>query len=334
MTLPESATQESEITDRPQDQRALAATLEPVLRESCQNCLGPLTWFKTDWQRGGAATATAEFAIASGGDPVPVVVKLPVVPRELTWTQRLQVPDAQPDEDPVVARLLASGMELGGYDLAWMVIEKLPHGPLGMHWDDEHIPRIAEAAVHFQLDASHFPITQPAKREPWDELIPKARQNVKDNALQHTQRWNQALKALSARLDGLVHEWRARAIADWLHGDIHLANAMARSADPSAPVVLVDLAEVHPGHWVEDAIYLERQLWPRPERMKQHKPMRSFVDARRRHGLPVDDDYPRLAHIRRILLAATAPCYLKSEGHPVYLEACLDRLEASLGQVK
>ena len=84
----------------------------------------------------------------------------------------------------------------------------------------------------------------------------------------------------------------------------------------------------------EDAIYLERQLWPRADRLKPHKPVRSFVDARKRLGLPVHDGYPRLAHIRRALLAATAPRFLKSEGHPIYLEACLNRLEQSLQQVR
>ena len=46
--------------------------------------------------------------------------------------------------------------------------------------------------------------------------------------------------------------------------------------------------------------------------------------------MTVDPDYPRLAVIRRALLAGTAPKFLKSEGHPRHLEACLERLETAL----
>ena len=37
----------------------------------------------------------------------------------------------------------------------------------------------------------------------------------------------------------------------------------------------------------------------------------------------------RLAMIRRGLLAATAPKFIRSEGHPRHLEACLKWLEAA-----
>ena len=327
----QSATSGEQTEELSHDQRALAATLEPALREACDDRLSKLTWFRTDWQRGGAATATADFT-RKDGSTVPVVAKFPVVPRELTWTRRLQ--DSADPTSCVVAELLAEGMELGGYDLAWMVIERVAHGPLGLHWDDEHIPRIADAATRFTLSASKYDITQPPRYEDWTELIRQARENVKSNHIDHEQRWNKALKTLTGRLDDLVTEWRARPTNEWLHGDVHLANAMCRSADNHASVTLIDLAEIHVGHWIEDAIYLERQLWPRPDRLKPHKPVKMFVEARKRLGLPVETGYPRLAHIRRALLAATAPRFLKSEGHPAYLEACLGRLEQSLHQLR
>jgi hypothetical protein len=100
------------------------------------------------------------------------------------------------------------------------------------------------------------------------------------------------------------------------------------------PVCLIDLAEVHAGHWIEDAVYLERQLWARPERLKAHKPVREIAAARKRLGLSVDADYARLAMARRALLAATAPRFLKSEGHPAYLDACLGWLEIALSEFK
>ena len=46
----------------------------------------------------------------------------------------------------------------------------------------------------------------------------------------------------------------------------------------------------------------------------------------------VGADDARLAMIRRVLLAATAPRFLKTEGHPRHLEACLGQLEKTLGE--
>jgi hypothetical protein len=107
---------------------------------------------------------------------------------------------------------------------------------------------------------------------------------------------------------------------------------MSRGGINHGLVCLIDMAEVHAGHWVEDAVYLERQLWARPERLKVHKPVKEIAAARKRLGLPVDAEYPRLAMIRRALLAATAPRFLKS--HPAYLDACLGWLEIALAELK
>ena len=152
------------------DHRSLAATLAPVLVEACDNRLEDLVWFKADWQAGGAATGTAVHRRVDD-KRVAAVVKLPVVQRELVWTRRLQDDEA---EDLVVPRLYASGETLGGYDLAWVVIERFEHGPLGLHWHDEHIPRIAEAAARFHAATSAFPIDQAPAPEPWDSLLREA----------------------------------------------------------------------------------------------------------------------------------------------------------------
>jgi hypothetical protein len=303
--------------------------------------LGEITWFKTDWQRGGAATGKSSFAL-DNGQQIPVVLKLPVVQRELLWTQRLQNGAferwrASQDDGaslPVVPRLFACGETVGGYDLAWIVIEQFPFGPLGLHWHDDHIPRITGAAAEFHAATAPYSIDQVPTSEPWDEIIDEASQSVKINNVPHAQRWTAALRTLRQRATTYISQWNLRSEDQWLHGDLHLANAMSRVSADHGPVCLIDLAEVHAGHWVEDAIYLERQLWARPERTKVHKPVKALAAARKARGLRVDGDYPRLAMIRRALLAGTAPKFIKSEGHPAYLDACLNWLEIALGDLK
>jgi hypothetical protein len=302
-----------------------------VLAEACEGKLSPITWFRTDWQRGGAATGTAEFQLG-GGRTAPVVVKLPVVQRELLWISRLQ--DGNDQQASVVPRLYASGDALGGYDLAWMVVERFSHGPLGAHWHDDHTVRMAEAAARFYAGAGRYPVDQAARDEPWEELVDDARESLRVNDVPRRKQWRTAVKTLRSRLGPIVEQWEARDAGEWLHGDLHLANAMCRVSLESGPVCLIDFGEVRCGHWVEDAIYLERQLWAKPQRLKAHKPVREIAVARRALGLTVDEDYPRLAMVRRALLAGTAPKYLKSEGDPRHLEACLDWLERALVDLK
>jgi len=118
------------------DPRHLAETLAPVLAEACQGRLTEVTWFRTDWQHGGAATGTALFKVDDAAS-VAVVVKLPVVHRALLWMRRLQN-----GYGLVVRRLYASGGTLGGYDLSWLVIEHFDHGPLSYHTKRDHSCRI------------------------------------------------------------------------------------------------------------------------------------------------------------------------------------------------
>ncbi len=313
------------------DHRSLAAALAPMLIEGCDGRLGPVTWFKADWQHGGAATATSTFTTDDGAS-APVVLKVPVVGRELVWLRRLQ--DAEADADgPIVPRLYASGEAIGGYDLTWAVMERFPHGPLGAHWHDNHVERVADAAARFHHAASVFAVDQPPRIEDWTTIVAESVESVKVNRPAHVPRWRAALKELRQRLDPLVAEWRARDTKHWLHGDLHFANAMSRASMDEGPVCLIDLAEVHAGHWVEDAVYLERQLWTRPDRVKTLKPVRALAAARRRRGLAVEDDYARLAMIRRCLLAASAPKFIRSEGHPAHLAGCLDWLERGLREL-
>src|SRR6185295_5842961 len=142
-------------------------------------------------------------------------------------------------------------------DLAWIIIEQFEHGPLGVHWHADHIPRITDAAARFHAAAAAFPVDQPPRQEDWRELLNEADHSVKVNTPHHEQRWKMALKTLRHRLEAILAEWESRPVNQWLHGDLHLANAMSRVHNDHGSVSLIDLAEVHAGHWVEDAVYLE-----------------------------------------------------------------------------
>ena len=309
------------------DKRALASSLEPALQELLKGHLQPIHWFKADWQRGGAATGKSIFEDDNGKHNV--IIKLPIGPQELIWTRRLQTA-----KKPLpIPHLFASGHELGGYDLAWLIIECLPTGPLALRWHENHIQRIAAASAHFYAAAGAYEVDQAPKREPWEDLIRDAQKSVRVNKIPERKRWASALKTLKRRSEQLVEQWRARKADQWLHGDLHMANAMTRGEFTKGEVVLIDLAEVHVGHWLEDAVYLERRLWAMPERMKQTRPVRAIATARRRLGLDVEAQFGRLAMIRRALLAGSAPAFMRSEGHPQYLAACLIRLESALASL-
>lgn len=312
------------------DSRGLASSLAPVIADECEGRLTNISWFKADWQRGGAATGHASYRTDDHGE-IPVVVKIPVSQRELFWTRSLQTPFDAPD--PVIPRLYASGETVGGYDLAWIILERFEHGPLGLHWHEDHVRRIADAVARFQHAARDVPVDRCPAREDWPDLVDRSLKSVRLNKIADSDRWTKTLKMLRSRLPDLVEEWRQRPVEGWLHGDLHIANAMSRHGMDEGPVALIDLAEVHPGHWVEDAVYLERQLWARPERMKPHRPVRALARARKRLGLPVEEGATRLASIRRLLMAATAPRYMQTEGHPLHLAACLDRMEQALSDL-
>ncbi len=304
--------------------------LAPALIRACDDRLTDLHWFRTDWQRGGALTGYAIYH----DDPVdhPVVVKLPVRPRERTWLQRLQ-DDRHPHEHSIVPRLYASGEALNGYDMAWVVMERLAHGPLGSHWNGAEYDLLAEAAGRFYAAAEAHPVDQPPRDEDWPTILRKARAVVHAHGVPEEQRWNKALKALQKGARKLLKKWNARPVDQWCHGDLHLANAMTRHEPPAGPALLFDFAEVHAGHWVEDAVYFEHLFWGHASHLAGRDVVKLIGQQRKAHGLHLESNWPMLAHMRRVLLAGAAPAYLGSEGAETHLHGALEVLESSLEQL-
>ena len=298
-----------------------------LMQEACGGRLGPIAWFRTDWQRGGARTGRSTFRTDDGTES-PVVVKVPVSPAELLWNQRLQ-PNAK-DPYGIIPRLYACGHSLGDYDLVWFVMERFPEGPLFGLKRTDAIELMADAAARFYWRTADFPATGEQRREDWNGHFDRARQQCQANNLPDRQLWNKTLKAAQKNLDAWVAEWRDRSAGEWCHGDLHPANAMSRSNRPEDPAMLIDLAEVRPGNWLEDAVYLERLYWIRRERLGGRSPVKLIAKKRAARGLPNDENYARLADIRRVLLAGSAPAFLRTEGNPLVLKANLDVLEETL----
>lgn len=379
---------------------SLGPALEGPLVESCRRaCGGTLTdirWFRSDWQRGGGSTASARLVFPDGLDPE-VIIKLPVGVTEFRWTCALSTID-QPDAS--TPRVFAAGQSLGGiddgqpgsggYDIGWLVIEKLSGLPLGARLDAGGITDMLGALAEFHDRAgaiaavpdigdrpparmggskgiaggSLTPGAQPRTHN-WDQLLHASRDVIHraesdgrggaNNGtaaavrLASAQRWKHAVHDVQKHLPQLLRRWDSRHINTWCHGDMHPGNAMrratscelenghrpgnARSANLLGPCVLIDLALIHPGHWIEDVLYFERVYWGRAEQLRGVNLVSTLARIRRERGHNDHEDYGMLANVRRVLSAAAAPGLLEREGNPKYLAYALEVIQRLLPQV-
>jgi aminoglycoside phosphotransferase (APT) family kinase protein len=275
-----------------------------------------------DWQRGGALTGTAQYESTDG--PREAFVKFPVPGRELSWIRRLQ----DCEDPPIVPRLFESGESLAHHDIGWLVMERLPGMPLGSRWSPGHLSRTASACASMQACMTGIPIDRPKRKDDWERWLEQSSQSIIENELPEKKRWAAALRLARIHWNDIIGQWRARTPIHWIHGDLHLGNAMFRNDGKT--ICLVDLAEVRPGHWIEDALYLERLYWSHPDRVRDECPLESMLEARLKLGLEVGKGIVALANARRILLAATTPAFIAQEGTRAHLKASLNVLENGL----
>lgn len=312
-----------------QDPQLLGASLAPVLIEQTDGRLSDLAWFRSTWQHGGASTALAKWRFEDGREGE-ALVKLPVGPTEWRWSTRLGSWErwVEPCTLPV-PRVLAAGEHLGSYDLMWLVVERLKGS--GQGFDETAAVRLLTSVARLQGMAEEACVEGEAPATEWGRLLAKAREDLRKFEVPEAQRWNEALKHVQKQIVRLDAMWRSRPCNSWCHGDVHPGNVMRREGSEDS--VLIDLALVHRGHWVEDAVYLERQFWGREERLGGVKPVRALAKIRRELGLSSADHYAEVADLRRILMAATTPAFLFQEGHPKHLHAALEKVEALLPRV-
>ncbi|MEL7473364.1 MAG: aminoglycoside phosphotransferase family protein [Planctomycetota bacterium] len=312
----------------------LAIALEPALRGACDDRLGPIDWFVTSHQRGGAATGAARWTF-DDQHAADVIIKLPVGPVEYAWNIDLggarEAHDwsARGDDRPPIPRVVAGSRVLGGYDLAWVVVERLGASLDPAALAKPIVERALDTVARFHAEALRTrPVSGRPKDYPWEQMIERSRELVRDRLLNldELHRWNEGLKRISKMAPTLIRRWRSRPIDTWCHGDVHPANIM-RCSDADDDLVLIDLGLVHPGCWIEDALYLERQFWAHPEALHGVKPLQALGRARRTRGLDNGEEYAELAHIQRLLLAGCVPARYVDEGTPAYAAAALERAE-------
>lgn len=319
----------------------LASTLAGDVIDECRGQLSNISWFTTTWQHSGAGTGFATWTTKKGVE-IECVVKLPVGYREYHWTKRLGIVHEDDWERTgslslSTPRVLAAGYELGGHDFAWLVMERFKNPPMATGLDSSSMWEIMETAAEFQAAAVLEEIVDP-KRTPkdadWGRDIQQALENIEKHAMVNADRWRSAIERVLGDLGVFVDRWRDRTIDTWCHHDLHSRNAMRRiSHNPEVHgrCALIDLAMVAPGHWIEDALYMERLHWGREEMLFGVDPLETLGRCRGAIGLPVYEESAELADVRRVLMSCCCPNFLRTEGDQLYLNGALERLERLLG---
>ena len=301
---------------------ALSRNLLDLWAKEHQEKFTDLVPFRTVWQHGGAATAWVK-CVETQRDGM---VKLPVKAWERRWHRRIREsrdPDLAPD-------LFAIGDTIGNVDFAWIVMERIQGNPLHQVPDAHSVEQACEAFARFQKASQPFAVQRRPAPAGWLKQIEQTRKSLQALPQDLAVSWRDALDALAKYHDEAIAAWRYRPIKGWVHGDAHLGNILRTEQDE---VHLIDFAEVRAGHWVEDAIALERPLWQRPELLSNMDPVDMMAGYRRQLGLPVRAEDGRLAAIRRTLLAATAPAWSRTEGGFAGLRSTLKVLEQGLREI-
>ena len=323
---------------------SLGVSLGPALHDACGDRLGDIEWFRSSWQKSGAATGRTWWRLPDG-TVIDAIAKVPVGYREYYWSTHIGGADPMQwgsveSRSLPTPRVLAAGSELGGYDVAWLVVERIPGKTIRKNLGIGALEKLFTAAVRFHKLAGE--IREPRREDrpmppAWGRLLQRSREACEVNPVPDGDRWVRAIRWMEDRVDPLVAFWDSRPIDTWCHGDLHPGNVMIRpdgDLEHHPVAVLLDLGLMHAGCWIEDALYFERQHWGREEALCGIDPYSTLACKRLEAGLPLGDRHEQLASVRRALMAATSPAFLDQEGDPRYLAAALGLLERLQGDIQ
>jgi hypothetical protein len=188
------------------------------------------TWSDARFARG-LWDGTDEVVLKVGGDP----------------GDRLMTSFLQAGAPGLAPRLHAGGSTVGTIRAEWMVMERIPHGPLGPVYGGDEFDLLLEARVRLHHATSGHPF---ASATP-DHSYLRSRMDRGLSAGAPA-----CLAPLAERFE-VEWAWMAAVFGtSCCHGDFHLANALSRQPRPHGPAVLIDFSPVS-APWVWDLAYLQ-----------------------------------------------------------------------------
>ncbi|WP_405063447.1 aminoglycoside phosphotransferase family protein [Kribbella sp. NBC_01505] len=192
------------------------------------------------------------------------------------------------ERDPGLApRVLAAGDRLGGVELGWVVMERLPGG-LHDGWGGAEFGLLMDAGVRFQA------LARTIASPPCAELTADA---VHGWLVAGKER--DAPGPVDAVLERFTDDWRfvnEVCEPEICHGDLHMGNVLMRTPAPEiSPALLIDFEPCRMP-WVFDAAYAQ-VLNSDPARAGWQGLVGQMADHRRTRGLPVCADLTRVTTI-------------------------------------
>lgn len=258
----------------------VVAFLQHRLSEELSPHVEAVTVDPQEWSGGRALHFSGTWR--ETGDPV--LTKVGVAAHELHWASALS--EAASGLCPT---LYASGERLAHLRLRWMVLERVPFGPLGPLWLGNEFRMLLEAAVRFQKVALGL---APAKIAEVDQVVLRG--------------WlEEGLRRDAPGPAGVVAD-RVPQDFQWVasvcelgtcHGDAHLCNGLTRTPPPTpSPVLLIDPQPIRQP-WAFDAGYLQVCASVDKERVGYRGLIPMMSRLRAQHGLDTcaDRDVPRLS---------------------------------------
>ncbi len=204
------------------------------------------------------------------------VIKVDVDEAEIYWT--VQLTSAAPDLFPALLAADHLVSPSGSGRIGFIAWERLPHTLIGPNWEGRQVDLMLDAAARFYqaartVEPLHLPCCS------WDKMRRELEEGCRKNPPGD---WRRVLA--HAEQD---QSWLSQAFAfEVCHGDLHVGNALTRTAPPNGPALLIDLNPVLQP-WIFDAAWVEVCQWKDLLRRGPEHTVQYLADRRLALGLDV-----------------------------------------------